>query len=501
MDATGIVKIVVLSIYALIIIVVGLFGMRRTKTFADYFLGGGKVGAIMTAFTYGTAYFSAVLFIGFAGKIGWGFGLSGLWITLGNALIGTLLVWWLIGTRIRRVSAEWGISTMGEFFEKRYNSKILKFFGAVTIFIFFIPYSAAVFKGLSYLFTENFGIPFEWAVILIGLFTAVYLVLGGYKSMTLIDLIFGIIMVAGVITLLIFTSRAGGGLAQITSDLREIDPKLVAPVGPPGWWPLLSLFLLTSIAPFAMPQLVQKFYAIKDEKAIRTGMIASTIFALLIGGVAYFTGATTRIFITPETAPDVFAGGGLNVDMLMPKILNTVVPDSLSILMLLLIMSASMSTLAALVLISSSSVAKDLYAGFFRPGISDRALTTLTRVMAGFFVMLSVVLAIMNPSTIVSILGISWGAIGSVFLGPFIWGLFWKKANEFGAVSSAVLGLATCLTLYFTGTPSPQAGTIGMGVSLVINPLFSLILPNAGRRAPKEIWERHHRDHKSGEKE
>jgi len=245
-----------------------------------------------------------------------------------------------------------------------------------------------------------------------------------------------------------------------------------------------------------MPQLIQKFYAIRDEKAIRTGMIASTLFALLIGGIAYFTGATTRLFISPETMPEVFRDGKPIVDMLMPKLLNSVIPESLSVLMLLLILSASMSTLAALILISSSSIAKDLYAGFFRPGVSDRGLTALMRVLSAFFVLLSVILAIMNPQAIVTILGVSWGAIGAVFLGPFIWGLFWKRANEFGAVGSAILGLGTCLVYYLLApAKSPQAGTIGMAVSFLANPLLSLIAPGKGRQAPIDIWSKHHREH------
>jgi Na+/proline symporter len=232
---------------------------------------------------------------------------------------------------------------------------------------------------------------------------------------------------------------------------------------------------LTSVAPFAMPQLVQKFYAIKDKKSIRIGMIASTSFALLIGGVAYFTGATSRIFLTPENSPNAFANGKPVFDAIMPELLVNVVPEALTVLMLLLILSASMSTLAALVLISSSSVAKDIYAGFINKDVSDKKLTLLMRILSAFFVCLSVVLAYFRPASIVTILGISWGAIGSVFLGPFIWGLFTKKVNKFGAVSSSILGLGTCLVLYFLKYPSPQAGTIGMIVSIIVNPLFSAI--------------------------
>ena len=468
------VKISVISVYALTIIIIGIIGLRKTKTFSDFFLGGRSIGPWMTAFTYGTAYFSAVLFIGFAGQIGWGFGYSGLWIAVGNAFIGVLGAWWLLGPRIKKMSLEYKVSTMPEFFEKRYDSKFLKFFSSLAIFIFFVPYSAAVFMGLSYLFKSNFNMEYGIALAFMGTFTAVYLVLGGYKSMTMIDVVFGIIMSIGVVILLWSTISKGNGLANMTAALSDINPRLTAVVGPPGVWPLFCLVFLTSVAPLAMPQLIQKFYAIKDKRAIKIGMGASTLFSILVVGVSYFTGSLTRYFLSPETTPNAFSNGKPVFDALMPELLANVIPNSLSVLILLLILSASMSTLAALVLISSSSVSKDIYGGFINQKVSDKQLTLLMRVMNAFFIILSVILAYFKPASIVAILGISWGAIGSVFLGPFIWGLLSKRVNKFGAICSSVTGLSACLLLYATGMSSPQAGTIGMMVSLGASPLFSL---------------------------
>lgn len=477
-----IVKIIVIALYALMIIGVGLYGMRKTKSFSDYFLGGGNVGPWMTAFSYGTAYFSAVVFIGFAGKVGWGFGYSGIWIGILNALVGVLGVWYFLGWKIKKISIEMNVSTMSEYLERRYDSPFIKLFASIAIFVFMIPYSAAVFIGLSYLFTSSFpGIEYWHAVAFMGVFTTIYIVLGGYKSMSLIDTIFGMIMSVSVIVLFIFTLNKGGGFNNITETLSSINPKLTEVIGPPGWWPLFSLIFLTSVAPFAMPQLVQKFYAIKDEKSIKIGMFASTVFALLIGGIAYYLGSTTRFFLTPELTPSVFIDGKPIVDALMPELLNTIVPDSLSVIILLLILSASMSTLAALVLISSSSMAKDFYAGFINKDITDKKLTRLMRVGSAFFVLISVIIALLKPDSIVAILGISWGAIGSVFLGPFIWGLFSKKVNKFGAISSSVIGLSATLGLYVYGMSSPEAGTIGMMASLVVNPIFSKLYTSVAK--------------------
>ena len=470
------VKIIVLSLYALTIIVFGIMGMKKTKSFSDFMLGGGKVGPWMSAFSYGTAYFSAVVFIGFAGKIGWGFGYSGVWIGVFNGLIGVLGVWWLMAWRIKQVSVEYKISTMSEYFELRYRSRYFKLYAALVIFVFLIPYSAAVFQGLSYLFEISLpGLKYWHAVVGMGLFTSIYLVMGGYKSMSVIDTFFGMIMTLGVIMLFIFTLNKGGGLGCITERLDQIDPKLTTTVGPPGLWPLFSLVMLTSVAPFAMPQLVQKFYAIKDRRSIKLGMVASTAFALLIGMIAYFVGSTGRLFVTHEGSPQAFLDGKPQFDMIMPELLNQIIPEYLFVIILVLILSASMSTLAALVLISSSTLTKDFYAGYINKNVDDAKLTLFTRAASVIFIVLSVSLALMKIDTIVAILGISWGAIGAAFLGPFIWGLFTNFCNKAGAYGSSFIGLGLTIVLYSNGWSSPEAGTIGMLASLALNPIISLI--------------------------
>lgn len=484
-------KIIVVALYAILVVTIGIFGMMRTKTFKDFFLAGGNVGPWLSAFSYGTAYFSAVLFIGFAGKVGWGFGLSGLWIAIGNALIGVLGVWALLGWRIKKMSQEYGVSTMSEFLEKRYNSSFLKMCAVLVIFIFMIPYTASVLMGLSYLFEISFRMEYWLALTIIGVFTATYIILGGYKSMAMIDMIFGMIMAVSVSILVVVTLNKGGGLANIVGSLNSINPKLIAPVGPPGFWPLFSLVFLTTVAPFALPQLVQKFYAIRDRRSVRTGMIASTLFALLIGTVGYFVGATTRVFIRPDN-PDhaqLFSysetGAAIpDYDKLMPELLSNIMPGALSLVILVLILSASMSTLAALVLISSSSISKDFYGGFINRNATDSSLTRLMRIMSAVFVFLAVLLALVEFDVIVEILGISWGAIGAFFLGPFVWGLFSKLITKMAATIAGIMGLAVCLGLYLIGLSiedplpwyysSPGAGTLGMITSIIIPPLLSL---------------------------
>lgn len=457
--------------YTAVIILIGLMGMRKTKSYDDFLLGGGQVGPWMTALSYGTAYFSAVLFIGFAGKIGWGFGLSSLWIAVGNSLLGVLGVWVLLGNRIKETTHALNVKTMPEYLEARYSSPFFKGYTSLAIFVFMIPYTAAVFMGLSYLFEACFHLPYSYVLLFMGVFTGFYMVMGGYKSMAMMDVIFGVIMTIGVAVLLWFSIDAVGGLQAIVPRLDAVDPGLAAPVGPPGLIPLLSLVFLTSVAPFAMPQLLIKFYAIKDRKAVKVGTIASTVFALLITGTAYFVGSLTRVFLNPSTSPAAFDEAGKPLfDQLMPELLVGMVPHGFIVVLLLLILAASMSTLASLVLISSSSVTKDFFHGFVRRNASDRQLTVLGRISSTFFIILSMILAWQQPAVIVTILSISWGAIASVFLGPFLWGLLGRRIGKPEALLSSILGLGVCMTLFFAwgAARAPQAASLGMVVSLLV---------------------------------
>lgn len=470
-----VIQTVVLALYASMIIIVGIIGMCKTKSSADFLIGGGVIGPWMTAFSYGTAYFSAVIFIGFAGRIGWDFGYSALWIALFNAVIGVNIAWRIIGWKIRQASVFYNISTMSEFLEKRYQSRNFKLISAIVIFIFLVPYSAAVFMGLSYLVEASLGVPYIWVLCGMGVFSAAYIMMGGYKSIALIDLLFGIIMIFSVSLMLFFTIDKGGGVASISSTLESINPKLTDAVGPPGFWPLFSIVFLTSVAPLGMPQLVQKFYAVRDKNTVKIGATVCTVFALILGGIAYFMGTTTRHFLTPGDSPYIFAAGVPDYDRLMPQLLIDIMPTSLSVIILLLILSASMSTLASLVLISSSSFTKDFWVGFVNRNMSDKWIMMMMRGLSGVFILLAVLFAALEVDVIVEILGISWGALGSFFLGPFLWGLFSEKFTKLGAFAAGLGGLGTCIVLYFSGMPSPQAGTIGMIVSLSLNPAVTCV--------------------------
>lgn len=472
-------KILLVGTFVAILLASGFYSMRKTRNLGDFFLGGRDIGPWMSAFAYGTTYFSAVIFVGYAGKIGWGFGLGGLWIAIGNAVIGSYLAWKLLAKPTREMTEKLGVMTMPEFLERRYDSNALKIFAAAVIFIFMVPYSASVFMGLSYVFEGVFNIPYNYILVFMAVITAIYLLMGGYRAIALTDFIQGLVMLAGVGLLLyyVFGNSAVGGLSQVIPRLRAINPDLVNPVptGSSGMT-LFSVVLLTSLGPWGLPQMVQKFYAIKDKEKIKAATVISTLFALIIGLGAYGVGAVSHLFFSE--LPVEAATGKATVDLLIPGIIKTALPELAAVLILLLILSASMSTLSSLVLVSSSTLSVDLLKGYIKPGMKLKDELLITRVLCLVFVMLSVVLALVKPTIILSLMALSWGTIAGVFLGPYLWGLFWPKTTKAGAWSGVLIGLLISV-LYawlnnFDGNSTTIGGALAMLSSLAVVPVVSL---------------------------
>ncbi|MGQ9779564.1 MAG: sodium:solute symporter family transporter [Bacillota bacterium] len=501
----------VAGLYFALLLAIGFLTARKTKTISDFFLGNRTVGPWISAFAYGTTYFSAVLFIGYAGGQGWSFGLPVLWIALGNAFLGCLVPWLLLGPRTRRLTAEMGVMTMPEFLEARYGSRALKIVSALVIFIFLIPYSAAAYTGLSYLFQAVFGLDYLRVLMTMAAFTAFYLVLGGYFAVTLTDFVQGLIMLLGAVLMVGYVLRAPavGGLGGFFSGLGRIDPQLVKII-PRSWPQILWLVLLTSLGTWGMPQMVQKFYAIKDEGAIRRAAIVGTIFCLVIAGAAYFIGASSPLFgprlvaenealfaaspgfeaaKTDATAARALIGAAMAADrykntMIVPQILRLVLPRFLLLVVLVLVLSATMSTVSSLVLVASSAITIDLVAGALWPRIGRQAKMHLMRLLCVAFIGLSVYLSWRGPSFLVALMSYSWGTIAGAFLGPYVLGLFWPRVSKAAVWTGLLAGLGvslfSCLGANLglfgvTKAQAPMYGSLAMLASVAVVSLVTLV--------------------------
>lgn len=198
---------VILGIYVAVMAVIGIVGATKVKNLTSFVVGKRQAGPWKSAFAYGTTYFSAVLFIGYAGRSGWDYGLWAVLIGVGNALLGAWLAWKLLADRTRAVTRKMKIKTMPQLFEKRYHSKAMRVYSAIIIFIFMTPYSASVYSGLSYLCENVLNIKYQTAMLVIAVVAAVYLVLGGYLASLTADFVQGIIMIGGIIAMVFLFCR------------------------------------------------------------------------------------------------------------------------------------------------------------------------------------------------------------------------------------------------------------------------------------------------------
>lgn len=503
--------LIILVLYVATMVGIGFYTSRKTKSAEDFMLGGRSVGSWLTAFSYGTTYFSAVVFIGYAGQFGWMYGISAAWVGIGNAIIGSLIPFFLIGRRTRLMSNHLGAKTMPDYFEQRFGSRNLKTVAAVIVFVFLIPYTASVYNGLSRLFGmvfdlgENGG---TYIIIAMAILSAAYVILGGYKATALNDFFQGIIMLIGIATVVVLTVNEKNGLTEAVNALKEIGAEDGVEKGTLGslFGPdpinLLGVVILTSLGTWGLPQMVQKFYAIKDEQAIKKGAIISTIFALVVAGGSYFMGGFVRLYCTLKEGDGSgrafieTVNGKPVYDTMVPALLDTALPNILIGLVVVLVLSASLSTLSSLVLTSSSTLTNDL----IKPRVKDfddKKQMTSMRIFIAVFLVISVIIASNKNASISTLMSYSWGALSGAFLGPFLYGLFMKKVSKAACSASFITGIGISvahMVLFslnidaFSGIKeavikldcplnllSPiNAGAFSMIVSLIIVPVVSM---------------------------
>ena len=476
-------KLVSLALFVVVTVAIGLYSRRKIRSMDDFFLGSRSLGAWMSAFAYGTSYFSAVVFVGYAGKFGWGMGISTIWIALGNAVFGCLLAWLVLGRKTRAMTHRLGVSTMPEFFAERYGSKPMKIVAALVIFLFLVPYTASIYKGLGFLFEHAFGLPMLWVILGMSALTAVYLLMGGYVATAINDFVQGIIMIVGAVLMVLYviSHPSIGGVSAGIAALNAFgaaDGKAYGSLFGPAPLRLLGLVILTSFGTWGMPQMLHKFYAIRDDRAIRRGAVISTVFAMVIGGAAYFTGAFGRVFhgnVAPEAG----------MDAVVPLMLAGTLPDALFGIILVLMLSASMSTLASLVLVSSSVISIDLVKGFLRPNVSQKGQMGIMRICCVVFIALSFLMAIWPNPTVDVLMALSWGLISGMFLAPYLFGLIWKGTTRAGAWSGFLVGLLAMVIGIATEMPKvgndfgklfmPGIASVAMVLSVIAVPAVSLL--------------------------
>lgn len=488
------IKIAMLVVFFGIMIAVGIYCRKNATDVNGFVLGGRSVGPWLTAFAYGTSYFSAVIFVGYAGQFGWKFGLASTWIGLGNAFIGSLLAWVLLGRRTRVMTRHLESKTMPEFFGSRFDSPMLKIVASIIVFIFLIPYTASLYNGLSRLFGMAFNMDYTVCIIAMAVLTGIYVIAGGYMATAINDFIQGLVMLVGIVAVIWAVLASQGGfteayhnLAKVMDESTSTIPGAFASFFGPDPFSLLCVVILTSLGTWGLPQMVQKFYAIKNEEAIRKGTIISTLFAVVVAGGCYFLGGFGRLY-----SIDVNAVG---FDAIIPAMIERLSPFLIAVVVIL-VLSASMSTLSSLVLASSSTLTLDLIKGTIVKKMEEKSQVLIMRVFIVVFIVISAVIAIVqyksNVTFIAQLMGVSWGALAGAFLAPFILSMYWKGVTKLSVIVNFIFGagIMTANMLVRSSFPtvlqSPiNCGAFAMLAGLVIVPVVSLITP----KLPKEKTE------------
>lgn len=487
-----VVTTVLLVVFFAVMLGIGVYCRKKATDVNGFVLGGRSVGPWLTAFAYGTSYFSAVIFVGYAGQFGWRFGVASTWIGLGNAFIGSLLAWVVLGRRTRVMTQHLGSRTMPDFFGIRYASNSLKLAASAITFIFLVPYTASLFNGLSRLFEMAYpGVDYEVCVILMAVLTGIYVLFGGYMATAINDFIQGIIMLGGIVTVIVAVLNNNGGFSAALDGLANGTnggPEYASFFGADPLF-LLFVVLLTSLGTWGLPQMVGKFYAIKNEDSIKKGTIISTVFAIIVAGGCYFLGGFGRLY-NVDVAKDGF-------DAVIPAMLSNL-PDIVIGIVIVLVLSASMSTLSSLVMTSGSTITLD----FISPikakkgkDMTEKGKMISIRLFIVLFIIVSSAIAIFQHNSkslfIAQMMGVSWGAMAGAFLAPFLYGLYWKGVTKAAVVASFIFGtgleivqLLVSLNVFsvsdvpvlgFVFQNSLYSGVFAMVGGLVLVPIVSLI--------------------------
>lgn len=491
----GIIKYIFIAAYVAFVLYIGLKSRKESKggDSNEFLLGGRGVGPVITSFSFAATYISGVCMVN-AGKIGWDWGIGAMWNAWGNVLISIVFMWAIMGTRSRVISERIGAATLPDYLKIRFNTDWFKLIGSIVIFVFMIPYTSAVFSSLSYMFTSVFNIPYLTSVIAMAVLAAIYLCVGGYKAAAKIDVIQGAIMLVGGVILTVATLNAPevGGLSEGLNRLSQIGTftntagvtatgKDLVNFGFNGnmglLFTMIPFVLMTSWAPNGLPQMVTKFFAIKDSKQVKIGAIVCTVLGFIIITGVHVPGLFVHLFYNELPA------GGTNVLIpdLLTKIFGGGIVGQLCLsLILLLILSASMSTLAGLVLSSSAALGMDFIKGYIAKDLDERKTTNLLRICTLFFVAAALILAILNLGVISSIQSLAWGAMSGFFIAPYIYGTLTKDTTKTSAITSSIVGLLCAVlipTLVKSAIPSlaPYCTTVNACAVATVLPL--LIVP------------------------
>lgn len=469
--------VLVLVLYMGFLVAIGVLTSRRAKSVEDFYIGGRRVGPWVTALSYVAAYFSTVLIVG-GGGFGYTYGLSTLWIGAANVLVGCTLVWILLGRRVRQFTARLKTMTVPGFLAERFQAREARIFSALVISAFLVVYNVSVLVGMGRVFEVLMGIPYEAGVVLSGAIITLYVVLGGYLAVVWTSFFQAWVMGIGLILLAVAALRAVGGLSTAVVKLAEIDPGLV---GTPGVWGiagLISYCLIVSFGAWGMPQLIVRFYSIKNVRVLRVGTVVATVGAMM-ALLPYLSGAIARV-LYPNLA---------NPDLAVPTLTKGVLSPWGGAIFLAGALAAGMSTFSSVLIITSTAIVRDFYQKGLRRPLSDEHVVSYGRTTSLLLGLVSLLLALRPPTLVLVMTAFSWAAIASTCLWPIVLGLYWKGATRWGTLAAMAGGLTVSLVWMGLRSPFGVHGFIpGVGTSLFLFVVVSALTRKLPADHLARVW-------------
>lgn len=443
---------VTIIVYLLVVLGIGVYCSRENNTTDDFYLGGRKLGPIVTAMSAEASDMSSWLLMGLPG-VAYLTGLAdATWTAIGLA-IGTYINWLIVSKRIRRYTEVAGNSiTIPEFFSKRYhdNKNILMCIAAIVIIIFFIPYTASGFAACGKLFSSLFGIDYFWAMIISAVIIVGYTALGGFLAASTTDFIQSIIMTIALIVVLAFGINQAGGMDAVVTNAKDLSGYLslvkihnTQTLGADSYG-IISIVstLAWGLGYFGMPHILLRFMAIEDDKKLSTSRRVASIWVVISLAVAVFIGIVGN-GMTKSGAIGVLSDS--NSETIIVRIADLLSRNGiffaiLAGIILAGILASTMSTADSQLLAASSSVSHNLYVGLFNKELSQKASLVVARISVIIIAIIAIFIARNPDSSVFNIVSFAWAGFGAAFGPVVLFSLFWRRANMYGALAGMVSG-------------------------------------------------------------
>lgn len=435
--------------YLVAMVMIGVVYSKKTKNVGDFYLGGRKLGPLVTAMSAEASDMSSYLLMGLPGlALASGVAEVG-WTVIGLA-VGTYLNWLIVAKKLRNYSAKIGAITIPDYFSKRYkdNSRLIMAVAAFMIIVFFVPYTASGFAACGKLFGTLFGIDYHIAMVVSAIIIVGYTSLGGFNAASMTDFIQSIIMTAALIIVLVFGISQAGGMEQVIANAKALPGYLDFFKGydgvtnSAGTYNALSVVstLAWGLGYFGMPHILLRFMAIENPNKVKVSRRVASVWVVISMAVAVLIGIVGMAMIK-EGALAQFDDSEtiiIQIATLLSKV--GVVPALLAGVILAGILASTMSTADSQLLAASSAASENIIGGLFRINLSETAQMIVARVTLIAISIVGVIIAWDSNSSVFGIVSFAWAGFGAVFGPVMLLSLFWKRSNRYGAFAGMIVG-------------------------------------------------------------